>query len=43
MQMTRRELCIIIAGIAVKGTRTGAMDMSTNLERFKAIVERGFS
>jgi ketosteroid isomerase-like protein len=43
MQMTRRELCIITAGIAVKSTRTGAMDMSTNLERFKAIVERGFS
>lgn len=42
MELTRRELCIIAAGVAVAGPRTGAMEMSTNLERFKAIVERGF-
>ena len=43
--MTRRKFGIITAGIAVAvaGPRTGAMGMSTNLERFKAIVERGFS
>ena len=45
MRMTRREFGIITAGIAAiaAGPRTGAMDMSANLERFKAIVERGFS
>ena len=45
MRMTRRKLGIITAGIAVAaaGPGTGAMGMSTNLERFKAIVERGFS
>jgi ketosteroid isomerase-like protein len=45
MRMTRRKFGIITAGIAVAvaGPRTGAMGMSTNLERFKAIVERGFS
>ena len=45
MRMTRRELSIITAGVvvAVTGFRTGAMGMSTNLERFKAIIERGFS
>ena len=45
MRMTRRKFGIITAGIAVAvaGPRTGAMAMSTNLERFKAIVERGFS
>jgi hypothetical protein len=45
MRMTRRNFGIVTAGIAVAvvGPRTGAMGMSTNLERFKAIVERGFS
>ena len=45
MRMTRRKLGIITAGnsVAVAGPGTGAMGMSTNLERFKAIVERGFS
>jgi hypothetical protein len=45
MRMTRRKFGIITAGIAVvvAGPGTGAMDMSTNLERFKAIIERGFS
>ena len=45
MGMTRRNLGIVTVGIAVSAgaTRTGAMGMSTNLERFKAIVERGFS
>jgi ketosteroid isomerase-like protein len=45
MRMTRRKFGIITAGIAVAvaDARTGAMGMSTNLERFKAIVERGFS
>jgi ketosteroid isomerase-like protein len=45
MRMTRREFGVMTAGIAVAvvGPRTGAMGMSTNLERFKAIVERGFS
>src|ERR1700721_347870 len=45
MRMTRRKFSIITAGIAVAvaGPRTGAMGMSTNLEHFKAIVERGFS
>ena len=41
--MTRRELGLITAGIIVAGPETGAMNMPTNLERFKAIVERGFS
>ena len=45
MGMTRRKFGIITTGIAVSvaGPRIGAMGMSTNLERFKAIVERGFS
>ena len=45
MRMTRRKLGIITAGnsVAAAGPGTGAMGMSTNLERFKAIVERGFS
>ena len=45
MSITRRKLGIITAGIAVAMTdaRNGVMAMSTNLERFKAIVERGFS
>jgi ketosteroid isomerase-like protein len=45
MSITRRKFGIIAAGIAVAVTdpRNGAMAMSTNLERFKAIVERGFS
>ena len=47
MRMTRRKFGIITAGIAVAvavaDARTGVMAMSTNLERFKSIVERGFS
>jgi ketosteroid isomerase-like protein len=45
MRVTRRKFGIITAGIAVAVTapRTGAMAMSTNLERFKEIIERGFS
>lgn len=45
MSMTRRKFGILTAGIAVAvvGPRTGAMGMSTNLECFRAIVERGFS
>src|SRR4051812_28267431 len=45
MRMTRRKFGIITAGIAVAvaGPGTGATGMSTNLERFKAIIERGFS
>jgi ketosteroid isomerase-like protein len=45
MRVTRRKFCILTAGIAVAVTdaRNGAMGMSTNLERFKAIVDRGFS
>jgi len=42
-RMTRREFGVVAIGIAVAGPRAGAMNMSTNLERFKAIVERGFS
>jgi ketosteroid isomerase-like protein len=45
MNITRRRFGIVTAGIAVAATdaRKGAMAMSSNLERFKAIVERGFS
>jgi ketosteroid isomerase-like protein len=45
MRMTRRKFGIITTGmaVAVAGPRTGAMAMSANLERFKAIVDRGFS
>jgi ketosteroid isomerase-like protein len=45
MSITRRKFGIITAGIAVAvtDTRNAVMAMSTNLERFKAIVERGFS
>jgi ketosteroid isomerase-like protein len=43
--MTRRKFGIITAVIAaaVADTRSGAMAMSSNLERFTAIIERGFS
>src|SRR5258708_4644816 len=43
--ITRRKFGIVTAGItvAVTDARNGVMAMSTNLERFKAIVERGFS
>jgi len=43
--MTRRKFGIITAVIAaaVTDTRSGAMAMSSNLERFTAIIERGFS
>ena len=45
MSITRRLFGIVTAGIAVAVTdaRNGVMAMSTNLELFKAIVERGFS
>jgi ketosteroid isomerase-like protein len=45
MRITRRQYGIITAGIAIAVTnpRTGAIAMSANQERFKAIVERGFS
>ncbi len=45
MRMTRRKFGVFTAGIAVAVAepRTGAMGMSKNLERFKAIIERGFS
>jgi ketosteroid isomerase-like protein len=45
MRVTRRKFGIITASIAVAvaDARTGAMGMSTNLERFRAIVDRGFS
>jgi ketosteroid isomerase-like protein len=45
MNITRRKFGIITAGIAAAVTyaRNGVMAMSTNLDRFKAIVERGFS
>ena len=45
MSITRRLFGIVTAGfaIAVTDARNGVMAMSTNLELFKAIVERGFS
>jgi ketosteroid isomerase-like protein len=45
MSVTRRRFGIATAGVAVAvaGARSGAMAMSTNLDLFKAIVERGFS
>jgi ketosteroid isomerase-like protein len=45
MRVTRRKFGIITASIpvAVADARIGAMGMSTNLERFRAIVDRGFS
>lgn len=45
MRITRRQYGIITAGIAIAVTnpRTGAIAMSANQERFKAIVEHGFS
>src|SRR5690348_14240052 len=45
MRISRRKFGIITAGIAitVAGPKSRAIDMSTNLERFKAIIERGFS
>jgi ketosteroid isomerase-like protein len=45
MSITRRLFGIVTAGIAVAVTdaTNGVMAMSTNLELFKAIVERGFS
>jgi hypothetical protein len=45
MSVTRRKLGIIAASMAVAMTdaKSGAMAMPTNLDRFKAIVERGFS
>jgi ketosteroid isomerase-like protein len=44
MSITRRKFGIITAGIAVAVTDAKkVMAMSTNLERFKAIIERGFS
>jgi ketosteroid isomerase-like protein len=45
MSITRRKFGIVTTGIAVTliHARNGVMAMSTNLDRFKAIVERGFS
>jgi hypothetical protein len=44
MSITRRKFGIVTAGIAVAVTDAKkVMAMSTNLERFKAIIERGFS
>lgn len=45
MSITRREFGIIATGIAavVTDASNGVMAMSANLDRFKAIVERGFS
>ncbi len=45
MVMTRRNFGIVTGSIvvAVSDARTGAMAMFTNLDRFKAIVGRGFS
>ncbi|HEY1781380.1 MAG TPA: ester cyclase [Roseiarcus sp.] len=45
MRITRRKFGMITAAIAaaVANPTTGAVGMSTNLERFKAIAERGFS
>jgi ketosteroid isomerase-like protein len=45
MSITRRKFGIITAGITVAmvDAKNGVMAMSTNLERFQAIVERGFS
>ena len=45
MSITRRQFGMIATGIAVVVTdaNNGAMAMTTNLDRFKAIVERGFS
>jgi ketosteroid isomerase-like protein len=45
MRITRRKFGIITAGIAAAAidASNGAMGMQTNLERFRAIVERGFS
>ena len=45
MVMTRRNFGFVTAAVAVAATdaRTGAMGLSTNLERFRAIVDRGFS
>jgi ketosteroid isomerase-like protein len=44
MSITRRKFGIITAGIAVAvADAKKVMAMSTNLESFKAIIERGFS
>lgn len=45
MGITRRKFAIVTAGAAVAavGTTAGARAVPTNLELFKAIVERGFS
>jgi ketosteroid isomerase-like protein len=45
MSITRRKFIIVTAGFAVAatGATNRVMAMSTNLERFKAIIERGFS
>ena len=44
-KISRREFGTITTGIAgaVFDARNGVMAMSANIERFKAIVERGFS
>lgn len=45
MRMARRKVGFTAAGIAVAvdGPSSGATGMSSNLERFRAIIERGFS
>jgi ketosteroid isomerase-like protein len=45
MSITRRKFGIVAAGIAVAANdaSNGVVAMSTNLDRFRAIVERGFS
>lgn len=45
MRMARRKVGFTAAGIAVvvDGPSSGATGMSSNLERFRAIIERGFS
>ena len=44
MRVTRRKFSMITAGIglAAASPTAGATGMPTNLERFKAIIERGF-
>jgi ketosteroid isomerase-like protein len=45
MRITRRKFGIVTAGaaVAVADASNGAIGMSANLERFRSIVERGFS
>lgn len=45
MSLTRRTFSIFATGVtlAAAGAGAGAKPMSTNLQRFRAIIERGFS